>query len=148
MASNFLLDAGPVGILCHSNPARRAALRNWLQQQIAAGSIIYLPEIADYEVRRKLLHLIHRKQATLASLTRLDDLTRLCDYLPLTTTMWREAARLWSDARLQGLPTTGDAGLDADILLAAQALAGSGSVLMMNPKHLSRFVPVQVWPIP
>ncbi len=148
MAVDFLLDAGPVGILCHSKPARRAALHSWLKQQIAGGSVIYLPEVADYEVRRKLLHLIHRKQATRASLKRLDDLSRLCDYLPLTTAMWREAARLWSDARVQGLPTAGDSGLDSDVLLAAQALAVDGTVLTMNPKHLARFVAVQVWPIP
>jgi predicted nucleic acid-binding protein len=144
----YLLDAGPVGILCHSNPARRAALQQWLQQQIGAGALIYLPEVADYEVRRKLLHLVHRKQATPASLTRLDDLTRLCDYLPVSTAMWREAARLWSDARVQGLPTTADVALDSDVLLAAQALAVGGTVLTMNPKHLARFVPVQIWPIP
>ena len=144
----YLLDAGPIGILCHSNPAQRAALQKWLQQQIDSGAVIYLPEIADYEVRRKLLHLIQRKQATAASLTRLDDLTRLCDYLPVSTSMWREAARLWSAARVQGLPTTADAGLDSDVLLAAQALAVGGTVVTMNPKHLARFVPVQMWPIP
>ena len=61
MASTFLLDAGPVGILCHSNPARRAALRNWLQHQIAAGSIIYLPEIADYDAFVRLIRRASRR---------------------------------------------------------------------------------------
>lgn len=144
----FVLDAGPVGILCHSNPARRSDLEAWLQQQIDGGNIVCLPEVADFEVRRKLLQLIHRQQVPAASLDRLDALSQLCDYLPVTTAMWREAARLWSDARLQGIPATADAGLDRDVLLMAQALAVHGTILTMNPKHFARHVPIQVWPIP
>jgi len=36
--------------------------------------VIALPEIADYEVRRKLLHLVRRDQASARSLARLGDL--------------------------------------------------------------------------
>jgi hypothetical protein len=36
--------------------------------------VIVLPEISDYEVRRKLLHLVRRDQASTRSVVRLDDL--------------------------------------------------------------------------
>jgi predicted nucleic acid-binding protein len=148
MISTWLLDAGPLGLLCHSKAVHRAAVQAWLQQQYALGATVYLPEVADFEVRRKLLHLVERKQTSLSSLSRLNALVQLCDYLPMSTDMWRAAARLWCEARLKGIPATGDSTLNADVLLAAQALHVAGTVVTMNAKHLGRFVPVQAWPIP
>lgn len=148
MPKPLVLDAGPVGLLCHSKPAMRAALHDWIKAQADGGALFYLPEVVDYEVRRKVLHLIETKQATAASLARLDELTVLCDYLTMTTAMWREAARLWAEARVQGRPTGADSGLDADVLIAAQALAVGGIVVTTNPKHLAHYVPVQPWPAP
>ena len=51
------LDSGPLGLVC-SPHGRPTGLRcqQWARDLIAAGVRVYVPEIADYEVRRKLLH--------------------------------------------------------------------------------------------
>jgi predicted nucleic acid-binding protein len=65
-------------------------------------------------------------------------------YLPLTTSVLRSASRLWAEARFKGLPT--GASLDADVILAAQALEIPGAVVVTdNLKHLERFVPAYRW---
>lgn len=104
-----------------------------------------LPEIADYELRRKLLHLRLKQPRSRTGLTRLDQLAEVLVYLPLSTPIMRRAAELWAQARASGLPTAGEADLDGDIILAAQAQIAGGTVVTMNPRHLGRFVPVVDW---
>jgi predicted nucleic acid-binding protein len=104
-----------------------------------------VPEIADYELRRKLLHLIHKGQAAPESIRRLDDLAKLLDYLPLDTDTMRQAAQLWADARIRGIPTASDPALDGDVILAAQALSVDGAIVTSNRRHLSRFVEAKEW---
>jgi predicted nucleic acid-binding protein len=55
---------------------------------------VFVPEIADYELRRKLLHLIRKGQASRKSVERLEDLGKLLEYLPLDTETMRRAAAL------------------------------------------------------
>jgi hypothetical protein len=38
-----------------------------------------------------------------------------------------------------------DAALDGDVILAAQAILVSGTVITSNRKHLSQFVPTKDW---
>ena len=45
----------------------------------------------------------------------------------------------------KGRPTAGDERLDADVILAAQALSVGGTVATTNIKHLSHYVPVEDW---
>jgi hypothetical protein len=47
------LDSGPLGALAH--PRRNIDIAAWLDGVLAAGVVVYLPEIIDYEVRRGLL---------------------------------------------------------------------------------------------
>jgi len=56
------------------------------------------------------------------------------------------APRFWAKARLQGLPTTSPAALDADALIAAQSAAVQGTVVTSNSGHIGRWVPVHPWP--
>lgn len=82
------------------------------------------------------------------SLALLDALGQQLEYLPLTTAAMRKAAELWAQARQQGQPTSGDNTIDADMILAAQALAlGVPNVIVAttNVGHLSRFVPADLW---
>ena len=51
LAATYLLDTGPLGLLAHNRPALFAPIQNWILQEIAAGGTIYIPEVADYEVR-------------------------------------------------------------------------------------------------
>jgi predicted nucleic acid-binding protein len=140
------LDAGPSGIIC-DDPGKPAVKRisDWLIQMIADGRTrIILPEIADYEVRRKLLSLPHGA----ASVRRLDALVKpggLLVYVPITTAAMRTAARLWGEAKRGGFPTADSKAIDGDVILAAQAMeyVGEGDRLWVatgNVKDLARYV--------
>ena len=102
-----------------------------------------IPEIADYEVRRELL-----RANKVKGVRRLDELTNILEYLPITTTAMRQAAILWAQARQQGQPTAGDKTIDGDMILAAQAMTSGASDVVIattNVGHLSRFVQADLW---
>lgn len=144
MSKTVLLDAGPLGLLCAPpNRGNGAACAQWLAGLISAGVRVVVPEIADYEVRRELL----RANKT-ASVTRLDSLTTIAEYLPITTDVMRRAAEVWAMARQTGQPTAGDNTIDADMILIAQAeTLGDPNVVIAttNVGHLARFTPADVW---
>ena len=83
-----------------------------------------------------------------ASVRGLDALAHATEYLPLTTASMRKAAELWALARQQGQPTAGDNTINADMILAAQALTlGTLAVVVAttNVGHLTRFVSAELW---
>ncbi len=144
MTRAVLLGSAPLGLLT-APPRRPQALAcwQWLAGLIAAGVRIVVPEITDYELRRELLRTAHA-----ASIRRLDALAQATEYLPLTTAAMRKAAELWALARQQGQPTAGDNTIDADMILAAQALTlGAPAVVVAtsNVGHLARFVAAELW---
>jgi predicted nucleic acid-binding protein len=119
------------------------ACARWLQSLLAAGVDILVPEIADYEVRRELL-----RAGKSQGLARLDALILATNYLPITTAAMREAAQFWAQARRQGRPTAPDLALDADVILAAQAVSLAESDVIIattNVGHLARFAPAALW---
>jgi predicted nucleic acid-binding protein len=140
----ILLDAGPLGMV--TNPRRNAttvACAQWMQSHLSAGSKVYLPEIADYEIRRELM----RAERT-RGLASLDQLAEVIEYLPISTAAMREAARLWALARQQGRPTSHDRTIDADMILVGQALSLKAPRVVIattNVGHLARFIDAQVW---
>jgi len=140
-----LLDARPLGLVTNPRRSQQSiACAQWLQALVARGSLVILPEIADYEVRRELLRANKRE-----GLARLDALVGLLEYLPLTTAAMRQAALLWAQARQQGQPTADDKALDGDVILAAQAITlGSMDMVIAttNVGHLTRFAPAALWP--
>lgn len=146
MATAYLLDTGPLGLLAHRRPAVHAPIRAWLLQEKAAGATFYISEVADYEVRRELIRMIKAGQMPASRLQRLDQLTSICTYLPVSTTMWQRAAEFWADARARGLPTASPDALDADALIAAQAAEVAATVVTNNASHLGHWVPVRSWP--
>jgi predicted nucleic acid-binding protein len=146
-SEKLLLDTGILGRLCHPRIEQHRPFTEWLARRLDRGGRagVILPEIADYELRRKLLHLRLKHPRSRTGLARLDQLVEVLVYLPLSTPVMRRAAELWARARASGLPTAGEAELDGDIILAAQAQMADGTVVTMNPRHLSRFVPVVDW---
>ena len=119
------------------------ACEQWLVSLLAAGRRVIVPEITDYEVRRELLRMGRAK-----AITRLDALAGATEYLPIATAAMRRAAELWALARQQGQPTAGDNTIDADMILAGQALTLGVADLVIattNVGHLSRFVPAELW---
>jgi len=138
-----LLDACVVGELVH--PRGDVALAVWVAALLSRRTRVLVPEIADYELRRKLLHI-----GSLSSVERLARLEESAGYLPLTTAAMLRAAELWAEARRRGRPTAPDEALDADMILAAQASTcppefGDVVVATTNPKHLSLFVDARRW---
>lgn len=144
MTRAVLLDSAPLGLLS-APPSRKDAQEcsRWLAALIAAGARVVVPEITDYEVRRELL-----RAGKNASIRRLDALAQATEYLPITTDAMRRAAELWAQARNQGRPTAGDNTIDADMILAAQALTLNAPAIVIattNIGHLSQFVAAELW---
>ncbi|MBC8117336.1 MAG: hypothetical protein H7062_23310 [Candidatus Saccharimonas sp.] len=139
----LLLDTGILGQLCHPSSEQNRAASDWLRavldDQIEHRVIV--PEICDYELRRKLLHLIAKGQSTQRSIDRLDTLRQQLDFLPIDSNVMLKAAEFWCQARIDGQPTASNDALDGDVILAAQAAAVEGTVVTANLKHLRRFVP-------
>jgi len=132
------LDSGPLGALVH--PRRNIDIATWLDGVLAAGVVVYLPEIIDYEVRRGLLA-AHMTR----SVRRLDQLKEALTYLPLTTATMLEAASLWAQARQRGQSVADPKELDGDVILAAQAQQVGAMVATENVGHLALFVEVKSW---
>lgn len=144
MSSIILLDTGLLGLLTTPRVSPHALdCRRWFQSLAGQGVRFIVPEIADYELRRELL-----RANKLSGLTNLESLIAQTKYLPISTTAMRQAAQFWAQARQQGQPTAGDRNIDADAILAAQA-ATLGEpdfiVATTNVRHLTRFVPADLW---
>ena len=139
----LLLDTGILGQLCHPSKQHNLATSNWLRAVLVDETEhrVIVPEICDYELRRKLLHLIAKGQSTQRSIDRLDALRRQLEFLPLDSNTMLKAAEFWCQARLDGQPTASSDALDGDVILAAQAALVDGTVVTTNLKHLRRFVP-------
>ncbi len=139
----ILIDSGPLGYA--TNP-RASAINDrcsqWLDALLANGERVIIPEIADYEARRGWLR-AGRPQAV----ARLDGLKAALGYAPITTQAMLLAAELWADARQRGYATAGDQALDADVILAAQAitLGGNTVIATTNVGHLSRYTQAEPW---
>jgi len=141
-----VLDSGPLGQAANpNNVGEPPRVRAWIHNLLGAGLRVIIPEITDYEVRRELL-----RAGKARGLTRLDELGNLLDYQSLSTSAMRQAALFWSEARKAGRPTAGRESLDADVILAAQALQAAGPgqsvvVATTNPGHVARFIRAMVW---
>lgn len=146
MSKIILLDSGPLGLVSNpkANPTNIACTL-WAKSQVAQGTLVMVPEICDYEVRRELL-----RAGKKLGIANLDFIKVQFGYLPLTTTTMLKAAEFWAQARWMGKPTSHDLRLDADVILAAQAatlIAESHDVTIAtdNIAHLSLFVPAARW---
>jgi len=147
MIRPILLDAGPLGMV--TNPRASGITLEcqlWLENQIQQGSIILIPEIADYEVRRELIRAGKQR-----GIRQLDQLKAVLAYIPLTTEMMLKAAELWAQVRQLGQPTADPSALDGDVILAAQAMLTTQQrrqeivIATTNVGHLSRFAVAQNW---
>lgn len=146
MSKLILLDAGPLGMISHPRADRNREILEWVVLTLQTGHRIAVPEIADYEIRRELI----RSDKALG-LRRLDSLRTELGFLPITSAAMLKAAELWAIARKKGKPTAADMELDADAILAAQALTADqdGShetvIATCNVKHLNLFASAKLW---
>jgi predicted nucleic acid-binding protein len=135
-----VLDAGPVGLGGKAPGLPEAArFHAWVRALLAQGDLVAVPEIARYEVRRELF----RMRAS-SALRRLDHLHPTLAFLPITGPVMDIASELWAHVRQGGMTTAPDDALDADAILAAQALVAAESgdeviIATTNVEHLARF---------
>jgi predicted nucleic acid-binding protein len=142
----ILLDAGPLSLI--TNPSRGTesdACNLWMEGLLEQGIQVFVPEIADYEVRRELLRANKTK-----GLQRLDALKAAIGFAPIKSAVVQRAAEYWAKARNMGKPTAHDKGLDCDMFLVAQAveLGSSGESVVVattNVRHLSLFTEASRW---
>lgn len=148
MSLTIFLDAGPLGLV--TNPKKTPstiAAALWVFDMEAAGHCFRVPAIADYEVRRELV-----RAGKTTGITRLDAFNsaepdRL---VSVTNTALLLAADLWAQARNARTPTADPKELDADVLIAAQALdvglpESDFIIATVNVAHIARFVPADLW---
>jgi predicted nucleic acid-binding protein len=133
-----MVDSGPLGQLAH--PHRQADIDQWMKSLLSAGIQIMIPEVADYEVRRNLL-----LSGLHDAVMELNDLRRTLTFRPINTSVMLRAAELWADAWRGGRPTADPKELDADVIIAAQALEVDAIVATSNVAHLSRYVTAKDW---
>jgi len=148
MSRVIVLDTGPLGLL--TNPKRTPeprAIAHWALGIMAAGHRLLVPAIADYEVRRELERLGHKK-----SIAQIDafNAARADRYVPLTDSALRLAESCGRKQRNAGIPTADPKELDCDVLIAAQALtldvpSSELVIATTNVGHLSRFLTVDLW---
>ena len=138
MTSSVMLDTGPLGQIAHPEP--NPEIVQWLHGLLDSGLAVYLPEIADYELRRNFL-----LEGLAASRRRLDQLRNVLIYAPLSTAIMRRAAEFWAVARKRGKPTASLEALDGDVSLAAQAHEAGAVIATENVGHFSWFVEARHW---
>lgn len=145
-----MLDSNPLSLI--SNPRNKGEpfkCRNRIQQLVSNNIPVIVPEIIDYELRRKLIY-DKRKE----SIERLDRLAQEMGiiYAPITTEVMRKASALWGWARATGQSTAHENQIDIDVILAAQsiilAMETEEYVIIATPniKDLRRYsIDAQEW---
>lgn len=147
-----LIDSGVLGKLCNPNSSPEVvAARERLYALLTRGIYIISSQICDYEVRRSLM-LNSLRGLSSEGIDNLNQLSEFIDFLSVSNSVLKEAASLWAEARLQGLPTADDKSLDADVIICAQyklleqEYPGRYIVIATtNVKHLSRFTEAKEW---
>ena len=147
----IVLDGKPLSLLTMRSGHRQGdPCKAWFLALESPGPRFYVPEIADYELRRELIRAGHAP-----SIARLDAFhaAEPDRYRPLTTADVREAAHLWAQARNASRGGAPKEALDGDVLIAAQTLrllpadfGLSGMVVATsNVTHLAHLVPSALW---
>lgn len=146
------IDSGILGKLSNPNRTEETiAVNNWLFSLLGKGVYVVSSHICDYEVRRSLI-LESLRKSNVDSIQELDDLDNYLTFLPLTDEVMQEAAGIWAEARIQGMPTADEKSLDADVIICAQykllekEYPGRYIVIATtNVDHLSRFAEAKEW---
>jgi predicted nucleic acid-binding protein len=133
-----MLDSNVLGRV--ALPKIKPDIKGWFDALLLSGVQVIIPEISDYEVRRELLRI-----QSFSSIARLDFLKTSLIYQPISTNTMLSASQLWADARNRGRPTAANNRLDADVILAAQAIESSATIISENTAHLTQFVPTVRW---
>ncbi|KAF0228110.1 MAG: hypothetical protein FD167_4821 [bacterium] len=136
--TNIVLDAELLGMISnpkHSHENNLCLL--WVLRLLSKKIKVCVSEIADYEVRRELL-----KTNRIKAIGRLDKIKKELFYLPLTTDVMSEAAKLW--ARTKQKEST-NVSLDCDVILAAQTTCCNGILATTHTNYFSKYTTAKLW---
>lgn len=141
----LVIDTGVLGRIC--NPSLFETLFNIMKSMIAEDidTVFILPEVVDYEERRKLQHLARyskdagTKANAQEALRRLDIVHQTFTTAAMTNQVVREAAKLWALARSKGRPTASDKSVDFDVIIASHCRLEKAQVLTFNRTHLTSY---------
>ncbi len=130
----YLLDANVISSLIKRNEdGKRVGGR--LADVLRQNATVLISGVVYYEVARGLHHLASTQSGAgsrqLAFLMTLAGNLKWCD---LDMDTWEEGARLWAKCRSHGTPT--GAGLDKDVLIAAQARRNNAVIVTNNARHM------------
>lgn len=142
----ILIDTNILGKLCYTKSLNTPDLDLFENALLTGNYRFIVPEISDYELRRKFLHNSQKTPPALpgvAAISKLDILKMRLGYLALTTSIMQDAASLWARCRVHNHQFARDEALDGDVILAAQARSINATVLTDNTKHLSFLVPTK-----
>lgn len=153
MARIIVLDTFPLSSMGRRLPpagtprTEGEKCHEWIRACIAAGHQVVAPAVCYYEVLRELERLDARAQIARLQAFCFASQARL---LSINDRHLEAAARLWAQARQDGVPTASPEALDVDVILAAQAQAlrarsDAYVIATTNVGHLARFVPAQHW---
>jgi hypothetical protein len=111
MSKLVLLDTGVLGLATNPKAKVSDVMLGWIKQLLREGHKPFVPEIADYELRRELIRI--------GSNNAIETLNRMgatLGYLPLDSDTMRRAAELWAQSRTQGRPLAHEHALDGDVI--------------------------------
>jgi len=118
MGKAVFLDSSPLGMISNPNDSvANTSCRDWAIDLQRKGTLVRVPEIADYETRREL---IRANKGT--GIAELDQIIQVYGLVPICTEAMRLAAEFWANLRIGlGKGGTDDHRLDADVIVSAQA---------------------------
>lgn len=137
--AKYLLDSDIVTCILRKKDKTDLHIILKFQDILRTNAQILICPIVFYEVSRGLYHKDAQKQ-----LNALEVLVRESEWCEFDSETWDEGARLWADCRKGGIPT--GAGLDKDVLIAAQVREQNAILITNNTKHFEHFnIPYECW---
>ena len=134
----LLLDTNVLSDVCH--PTKGAEAKLWLNGILGVrGHTVFVPDVVDYELRRKLI------QLRSGGVAHLDAMTARVTFVATERATWLLVATLWAGLRARGLPTESDEALGVDVIIAAHAMTLGALVVTDNGKHIGRMVEAKHW---
>jgi predicted nucleic acid-binding protein len=120
--SVFSLDTDIITRLLKKHPGNQPVVDRF-REEINRNSLFLICPVVYYEIRRELL----LKDAAV-QLTAFEKLVEAMAWKEFSLPIWRRASSLWSTLRARGLSHH-----DADVLIAAHALASGSKTGAINP---------------
>lgn len=126
--ATYLPDTNTIECILEKRRDAHTRIKEKLQAVLGQNALVLMSPVVFYELAR----LLYKKKAEkqLASLEKLVNLFNWCD---LNRTTWESGSKLWANCRRRGKPT--GEGLDADVLIAAQAKEHNAVVVTNNIRH-------------